>query len=219
MNRGTVGILIVWLALSFVHQKLYYSATPASRLDLLHAVVMDGSLALDRRRAKTPDVAWVNGHYYSDKAPGTATLALPAFVSAAGVLRGVGVDLDSKTGWLVTSWAACAFSQALPAALGAAALFVWLRRFVIERAALVTVLALTLGSLPLPYSTLLFSHAQVIGLIGIAIWAMGMFREVGSENLTRLCLRPTRCPPEPTAPVPLTDALTPTPRRSEAKPR
>ena len=44
-------------------------------------------------------------------------------------------------------------------------------------------LALTLGSLPLPYSALLFSHAQVIGLIGIAVWAMGMFREGGSEEL------------------------------------
>ena len=76
---------------------------------------------------------------------------------------------------MTTSWAACAFSQALPATLGAVALFIWLSRFVRPRAALVTVLALTLGSLPLPYSTLLFSHAQVIGLIGIAVWAGGMF--------------------------------------------
>ncbi len=61
--------------------------------------------------------------------------------------------------------------------LGAAALFVWLSGFVSRRAALATALGLTLGSLPLPYSTLLFSHAQVIGLLAIAIWAVGLFQE------------------------------------------
>ena len=156
-------------------QHRYDSPTPASRLDLLHAIIGDRRLCIDAWITNTTDFALSGGRYYSDKAPGSAALALPAFAIAAGVARLSGVDLNSKTGWLVASWASCAFSQALPAALGAAALFVWLGRFVRQRAVLVTVLALTLGSLPLPYSTLLFSHAQVIGLIGIAVWAMGMF--------------------------------------------
>jgi hypothetical protein len=145
----------------------------------LHALAQEGTLAIDRWHQRTPDKALHDGHYYSDKAPGAAALALPAFAGAAGILKLSGVDLDSKTGWRVTSWAACAFSQALPAALGAVALFVWLCRRVRPRAALITVLALTLGSLPLPYSTLLFSHAQVMGLIGIAVWAVGVF---GTED-------------------------------------
>jgi hypothetical protein len=149
---------------------------------LLRSVCEGYGIAIDRWHQRTPDKAKHDGHYYSDKAPGTAALALPAFAAAAGVLKLAGVDLDSPTGWRVTSWAACAFSQALPAALGAPALFVWLGRFVSQRAALVAVLALTLGGLPLPYSTLLFSHAQVIGLIGIAVWAVGMFQEVRREK-------------------------------------
>ncbi len=86
------------------------------------------------------------------------------------------------TGWLFTDWAACAFSQALPAALGAVALLVWLGHFVSERVALGTVLALFLGGMPLPYCTMLFSHAQVVGLIGIAIWAMKLFQDDGGQR-------------------------------------
>ena len=167
----------------YPHQRRFDSATPVSRLDALHAITRTHSLAIDRWESNTTDKTWAYQQYCSDKAPGTTALALPACAAAAGVLQQVGIDLDSKTGWLVTSWAACAFSQALPAALGAAALFAWLSCFVLPRTALVTVLALTLGSLPLPYSTLLFSHAQVIGLIGIAVWAVGMLQEVRSEKV------------------------------------
>ncbi len=177
------GVLAVLLyALSYPHQHRFTFPTAVSRLDLLHAVAQEGTLRIDRWHTNTCDKAFHDGHYYSDKAPGTVALALPAFAVAAGGLRLAGVDLDSPTGWLVTSWAASAFSQALPAALGAVALFVWLGGFVSRRAALVTVLALTLGSLPLPYSTYLYSHAQVIGVIGIAIWAMGLWREGGGEK-------------------------------------
>lgn len=181
-------MLIAWLAcsLSYVHQSRFDSATPVSRLDLLHALVDGDGVCIDRYHDNTPDKAVVAERYYSDKAPGTAALAFPAFAATTAVARIGRVQLDFKGNWLLTSWVACAFSQALPAALGAAALFEWMRRFVRERAALVTVVALTLGSLSLPYSTLLFSHAQVIGLIGIAIWATDVFgkqkRQIGGRG-------------------------------------
>ncbi|MCZ7641026.1 MAG: hypothetical protein M5U12_36220 [Verrucomicrobia bacterium] len=148
-----------------------------SRLDVLQAMYVEKRLCIDTWESNTPDKARHQGHLYSDKAPGTAALALPAFAAAAGIASSQGVEPDSKTGWLVTSWTACAFSQGLPVAIGAAAMFGWLRRFVRARAALLTIVALTLGSLPLPYATLLFSHAQVIGLVGIAIWALGLYPE------------------------------------------
>ncbi|MGD0537917.1 MAG: hypothetical protein ABSC03_09765 [Verrucomicrobiota bacterium] len=144
--------------------------------------VLNGAIVLDAYHELTPDTALVRGHYYSDKAPGTVALAMPAFAACASLARVAGVDLDSKVGWLVTDWAACAFSQALPAALGAVALFVWLGRFVRQRVALVTVLALFLGGMPLPYCAMLFSHAQVVGLIGIAIWALKLFQGDGGQT-------------------------------------
>lgn len=174
MLLGAVGTWLV-LVVCFWHQRAFDRGSSVSRLDLLHAVWTESTLSIDTWRTNTPDKALHEGRSYSDKAPGTGALALPAFAVAAQGLRSARVDVESMTGWLVTSWAACAFSQALPAALGAAALFAWLTGFVRARTAVVTVVALTLGSLPLPYSTLLFSHAQVIGLIGVAVWALRLF--------------------------------------------
>lgn len=176
-TRVVTLVVVLLGGLVYWHQQGFLSATPASRLDLLHALIESGAVEIDSWAQNTPDKAEAGGHYYSDKAPGTAALGLPGFVVMTVMARLAGVDLDSCTGWLATSWAACALSQALPAAFGAVAVFSWLGGLVSRRAALVTVLALTLGSLPLPYSTLLFSHAQVIGLIGIAIWAVRLGAE------------------------------------------
>jgi hypothetical protein len=114
----------------------------------------------------TPDKAIHEGHYYSDKAPGTVALAFPGFVLAALGLGALGVSLDSDTGWLVSSWVACASSLGFITALGGVALFAWLCRWTPPRAALITTLAVFLGAAPLPYATLMFSHALAVGLSG-----------------------------------------------------
>jgi hypothetical protein len=132
------------------------------------------TIAIDAYHDNTPDKALFCDHFYSDKAPGAAGLALPAFAGAAVLLRVAGVDLESVDGWLASSWASCAWSQAIPAACGVVALFAWLSQFVTVRVALVTMLALFLGGLPLPYCTMLFSHAEVAGLIGVAVWALNV---------------------------------------------
>ena len=167
--------LLLLFSFSTIHQKRFDAATPVSRLDLLHALVDKHSWSIDSYHTNTTDKAVSGGHYYSDKAPGAVALALPAFAATSIVLRAIGVEANSQASWLATSWMACVFSQALPAAVGGALLFSWLSQFVARRAALATVLALFLGSLPLPYSTSLFSHAGVIGLLSIAMWAMNLF--------------------------------------------
>ena len=65
-----------------------------SRLDLLHALVVQKSFAIDAYHENTGDKSINNGHYYSDKAPGIVFIALP-FCAAAGVLRVLSVPLDS----------------------------------------------------------------------------------------------------------------------------
>ncbi len=162
---------------SFWHQRHFDSATPVSRLDLLHALVTHHRFRINGYDKNTPDKAIAGGDYYSDKAPGTAALALPPFALAAGLVRLAGVELDSPAGWRVSSWVACAGSQALPLALGGVALGVWLAGFVSRRVAWFTVLALFLGGMPLPYCTLLFSHAQVVGLLGVTVWGLDLFGE------------------------------------------
>jgi hypothetical protein len=58
-----------------------------SRLNLVLAIVDDGTLAIDRYVANTGDYAKFNGHYYSDKAPGLSFLAVPVYIAARPVLQ------------------------------------------------------------------------------------------------------------------------------------
>jgi hypothetical protein len=164
------AFLVAWIV--YIHQKGFNSATPVSRLDLLHAVCTSRQICIDRYQQNTSDKAKRLGHYYSDKAPGTAAAALVPFIAAAAVLRIVGVSLESRAGWLFSSWLACSFSIGLVAAAGAVVLFAWISGCVARRHALVTSLAVFLGAAPLPYSTMMFSHALVVGLLCLSIWAV-----------------------------------------------
>lgn len=58
-----------------------------SRLNLVLAVVDDGTLHIDKYRENTGDYALFEGHYYSDKAPGTSFLAVPVYAVARPVLQ------------------------------------------------------------------------------------------------------------------------------------
>jgi hypothetical protein len=57
-----------------------------SRLDLVMAVVDSGTFAIDEYYQNTGDYAYYNGHYYSDKAPGTAFLGIPVYAALKGFL-------------------------------------------------------------------------------------------------------------------------------------
>jgi hypothetical protein len=188
---GCVALfLFFWLCLVYVHQNGFNSPTPVSRLDLLHALANEGRVRLDTYAGNTSDVSLWKGSYYSDKAPGTVVLAAPAFFAARWLLAFVGIQLDSSRGWLVSSWIACAGSLALAASAGGVACYAWLCRYVTHRIALVTALAIFLGGMPLPYSTMLFSHALVAGFLSIAIWAIDAApggRSLGRDILGGCC--------------------------------
>ena len=173
-TRALVGtFLLLFFAFAYIHQGHYRTAaTPVSRLDLLHALFVHGTLRIDAYVQNTTDRAVYEGHYFSDKAPGTVALALPAFGAAAIILQAADVPLDSDSGWLFSSWAATAGSNALLAALGGSLLFAWLSHWVSPCWALVTTLALFLGAAPLPYATMMHSHAATVGLIAIALWTI-----------------------------------------------
>lgn len=162
---------LLWTCYVYVHQD-YSGGTSISRLDLLHALFEEGTLRIDTYHANTSDKALFDGHYYSDKAPGAAVLALPGFALATGLLRLNGSSLETPDGWLFSSWLATATSAGLFTALGGVFCFYWLARWTEPKAALLTALALFLGSLPFPYATMLFSHGTVVGLLAIALWAL-----------------------------------------------
>jgi hypothetical protein len=183
LNAVTLGLLVLlWFCVVYTHQKVLDAPTALSRLDLLHALVVHRTLCVDDYGQGTPDKAVFGGRHYSDKAPGTAALALGPFLLAAGVIKMAGLGLDSNAGWLFSSWGACAGSIGIITACGGAALFSWLCRHVSARSALVAVLGLFLGAAPLPYATMMFSHALVVGLLSITIWALAKQGTCGFEQ-------------------------------------
>lgn len=176
---------LLYVLYCYVHQAGFYNPTPVSRLDLLRAAITQGTVVIDIYHTNTCDKAVFNGHFYSDKAPGTAALGVPAFALAVALGSWLSVPVEAKEFWLLSSWMTCAGSVALLAAFGGAALFCWLRRFVSARTALLVALAQFLGAAPLPYSTAMFSHAMVVGLLAIAMWAIERGREGGVRKAGR----------------------------------
>jgi len=172
MKRWVPWLLFgtLFFAYSYVNQRPQWNQN--SRLDVLHAIVMKGKLAIDDYHTNTGDKAIFNGHYYSEKAPGGSALAFPAFALTAVALRTSGIDIDSPLGWLISGWIATALSVGLITAIGGTCFFLLLARRMAPRRAMIATLLLSLGSLVFPYATMLFSHGTVIGLFLIALWAI-----------------------------------------------
>ena len=167
-QSALVLFALLWFANAYVHQPEGWNED--SRLALLHAVAYDRSPHIDRYAARTGDRSFFEGHYYSDKAPGTAVAALPAFLISAALLRTTGISHESGRGWQLLSWGATAGSVSLLSALGCVALFLMLAPWIGRTYALISALVLGLGSLPFAYGGMLMAHAATFGLLSIALW-------------------------------------------------
>jgi hypothetical protein len=110
----------------------------------------DGTAKIDPYRDETGDVAWYRGHYYAAKAPGLALYSLPAWLVVERIPQIA--NARDRAIWTLDFWACV-----LPAVL----LFM-LVRAVGDRLApgtgLLSAIALGLGTMVLPFSTMYFSH-------------------------------------------------------------
>ena len=131
-----------------------------SRFDLVRAIVEQGTLRIDGYDENTGDKAFANGHYYSDKAPGLALLAVPVAVATRPLLRGVGVNPASPRGLVDLAYDVTVFAVALPMAAACACLF-WICLQLGSNLSGSTFAALALGlATPMwAYSTLFWGHA------------------------------------------------------------
>lgn len=149
--------------LSFFSYAYFYQGggwNQNSRFDLVRAVLERGTLRIDAYQENTGDKALFNGHYYSDKAPGLALLALPAAAASRPVLRALGVDPASPRGLVAMSYAATVFAVALPSALTVGCLFLIALRLGSEiSAAAFAALGMGLATPMWAYSTLFWGHA------------------------------------------------------------
>ena len=140
----------------------------------------NGTPTIDRSRHEigdlgTGDVTLVDGHYYSNKAPGLALLTLPAFavVEATG-MRTTGDP--TKVIWALHLWA-----LVIPALL-----LVALVRYVGDRLepgyGLAAAATLAFGTLVLPFSTMYFAHV-VAGAFAFGAFALLVHERRGPPRL------------------------------------
>ena len=78
-HRLEVCIFLILLASYVYFLPRWADWNQNSRLDLVLAIVDQGTLCIDDYYQNTGDYALFEGHYYSDKAPGTSFLGIPIY--------------------------------------------------------------------------------------------------------------------------------------------
>ncbi len=161
-------------------------AQTAPRYSLGVAVAEDRSLELDPyRQVLSIDQAAYRGHTYSDKAPYQALLTAPlleAYLAAGGEAFPVPVDEEDSLARLQTSthrglWWVTLWSSTVPAM----ALAIVTRRTVAAvypSLATVVAVAMAVGTLVLPFSSLLFGHVMA------ALWVAGTWYLVRGSTVS-----------------------------------
>jgi hypothetical protein len=155
-----------------------------SRFDLIRAIVEEHTLRIDSFHQNTLDKAHIGGHYYSDKSPGLAFLALPAVYVTRSMLKLDGVDAQSPWALVTLSYVATFFAVALPSAIAFAGLFVIsLRLGLTPTAGAFAALSLGLATPMWAYATLLWGHALAGACLLLAFWAAVELRGVGNNSM------------------------------------
>ena len=123
-----------------------------SRYDLVRALVEQRTTQIDAYHANTGDAAFFEGHWYSDKSPGSALLGVPVYAVLLLVGRGVPSDVEGVQ--------ALAFAESgIATAVLVLLLIRFLRQYLDERWATAVGLAYGFGSIAFPFATMFFGHA------------------------------------------------------------
>jgi hypothetical protein len=157
-----IRALLIFGVIFFSYAYFYGGAgwNQNSRFDLVRAIVEQRTLRIDAYDENTGDKAFANGHYYSDKAPGLALLAVPIAVGTRPLLRAAGVNPDSPRGLVDLAYWATVFAVALPMAAACACLFwIALQLGSSLSGSAFAALALGLGTPLWAYATLFWGHA------------------------------------------------------------
>jgi hypothetical protein len=94
-----------------------------SRFDLVRAITNEHTLNIDPFKFSTGDIAFFEGHYYSDKAPGLAFTAAPLVAAARPVMHAFGGDPETLAGLAGLSYLSTVFTAGLFTALAGVCLF------------------------------------------------------------------------------------------------
>jgi hypothetical protein len=165
--KYTKRAFLVFILLAFMYG--YFFQDPQSngnsRLGLIFAIVQEGRLSIDSYYdapgTQTIDRAFYNGHYYSDKAIGTSILGVLFYAPMYLLMKLIGYPLSLiQIKYLLTL-----FVVGLPSAFSGSLLFILCETISKNglKAYLAT-LAVTLGTMVLPFSDIFFGH-QLAGAL------------------------------------------------------
>jgi hypothetical protein len=171
---------------AFISYAFFYQAggwNQNSRFDLVRSILDQHTLSIDSYHSNTEDKALFQGHYYSDKAPGVALLAVPSVAAVRPLLRWAGVDPLSPRGLVAESYVATLVAVSLPAALMAACMFVLaLRLGSTAGGAAFAALSLGLATPIWAWATIFFAHALVGACL---LFSLAAALEVGQTTVPR----------------------------------
>lgn len=170
---GLVTILFVYC---FPYFQKMHSANELPRIYLTMAMADEGSFAIDtgvKKWGSTADVSPSNGHSYSNKAPGSSFLAVPAYLvlKATKGMTGAAPSLAEMT------WTFRIATGVLPTLLFLALLWRFLGRFASSpHTRRLLLVSYALGSMAMTYSVLFISHQLGAVCIGtayiLAVWVV-----------------------------------------------
>jgi hypothetical protein len=174
-HRRAVGaggvVLILFLAYGyFIPRGVIWNAD--TRLFLAASIVDRGQLTIDPYEQYTGDKAYYNGHYYSDKAPGSSLLAVPVYLFVKLALYQGKTDYtqllsvsDEKRMDFLARYLITLLLVGLPSALLGGLIFRFLAYLGLGlRGRMVLALGYGLGTIAFAFSTVFFSH-QIVALL------------------------------------------------------
>jgi hypothetical protein len=161
----------VLAGLLFVSYSYFYQAggwNQNSRFAMVRAILEHHTLRIDEYHEHTGDRALWQGHYYSDKPPGSSMTALLPVAAARVAARLAGVDPASGSGIAWTSYVATVATSGLFTVAAALAVFqLALRWHGSTNAALFAATAYGLATPAWCYATLFMGHAMTAGCLMI----------------------------------------------------
>ena len=175
-QHATLIVTVVFVSYSYFYQGGGWNQN--SRFDLVRAMLDEHTLRIDSYHQNTEDKAVFQGHYYSDKAPGIALMALPAVALSRPVLRVVGLDPHSPGGLLAQSYVATIAAVGLPSAFAAGCLFILAQKLgASSQASSFATLSMSFATPLWPWSSIFFAHAVVGAFLLFAFAAAIELRE------------------------------------------
>lgn len=191
MNARAPSVpLLIFLLLAPTYAYFYQSTqhNEAARFDQARAILEERQFFINSFAWNTADVVVIKvdgvERVFPAKAPGSSFLAVaPMFLTKSiGQLAGIPDWLL----WHIVVYVCIVLLVAVPSALAAAAFYdISVRVTQARTASLLSIVAVWLGSILFPFSTLYFGHAQTAALLVASFWIIFRFRHDGEKAFAR----------------------------------